>query len=148
MGIIDKRCAKNSLWTTLSFFSITIFRKCFSLFQLSLNPIIGISEIKERLIAFDNPKEILKVDDTIVGIAEGHYADCICVGVARWSVNMNIYSFEDKYKYDYEQFKGELEYDEYRIIVRDKLKECRKTLHLAEPCYVINTLKDLENCLF
>lgn len=99
-------------------------------------------------MGIDNPKEILKVDDTIVGIAEGHYADCICVGVARWSVNMNIYTLEDKYKYDYEKFKGELEYDEYRMIVRDKLKECRTILHLAEPCYLINTLYDLDNCLF
>ena len=53
-------------------------------------------QMNMRNMGIDNPKQILKVDDTHVGIEEGHYADCICVGVARWSINMNVFSKEEE----------------------------------------------------
>jgi len=100
-----------------------------------------------RRLGITNPKEVLKVDDTCVGIEEGLNADCITVGVAKWSINMGVYNPSDKDKLDYEKYKGELEYDEYKSLYKTRLKDCRTKLHSAEPCYLINTLDDLENCL-
>lgn len=42
-----------------------------------------------------NPKKIIKVDDTVVGIQEGLNAGCWTVGVARWSTNMHVQSLEE-----------------------------------------------------
>ena len=44
----------------------------------------------------NNPQQILKVDDTCVGIQEGKNAGCLTVGVARWSINMNVFSKEEE----------------------------------------------------
>lgn len=101
-----------------------------------------------RRMGIDNPKHVLKVDDTCVGIEEGHNAECITVGVARWSINMGIDSIEAKHRLDYEKYYGELEHDEFKSEFKRRLYECRQKLHKAEPCYLINTLNDLKNCLF
>ena len=94
-----------------------------------------------------DPKSILKVDDTCVGILEGVHAGCLTVGVARWSINMNVHSMDQKENLDYETKVGDLDYDESRQLVKDKLKKSRLQLHTAEPTYLINTLRDLPYCL-
>ena len=43
-----------------------------------------------------------------VGIEEGHNAECIAVGVARWSINMGVYSLQEKSVFDCEGIEGEL----------------------------------------
>ena len=48
----------------------------------------------------DDPKKIIKIDDTISGIKEGLNAGCITVAVARWSVNMGIDTYEDMTRLD------------------------------------------------
>ncbi len=101
-----------------------------------------------RRLGISNPKQIMKVDDTCVGIEEGINAGCITVGVARWSINMGITSEKQMLTMEYDKYYGELEHDEYAKDFKYRLSECRKKLHTAEPCYLINTLKDLENCLF
>ena len=40
--------------------------------------------------SIDNPHQIIKIDDTNVGIKEGKMAKCWTLGVARWSINMFI----------------------------------------------------------
>ena len=106
--------------------------------------------IQENMRRMDitNPKQILKVDDTCVGILEGHNADCITVGVARWSINMGIHSLKDKHRFDRQVSEGELDYEEHINTFKYQLYQSRQTLHTAKPCYVINTLSDLTNCLF
>ena len=100
-----------------------------------------------RRMGLTDPKQILKVDDTCVGIEEGHNAECIAVGVARWSINMGVYSLQEKSIFDCDGVEGELDYEEKRERLKQRLLQCRQTLHTAEPCYLINTLRDLEYCL-
>ena len=78
----------------------------------------------------NDPKEVIKVDDTVVGIHEGLRANCWTVGVARWSTNMNIYSIEDAYGFS-----------EWEI--QDRLENSRNILKEAGADYVIDTLDEL-----
>ena len=77
-----------------------------------------------------DPKEVIKIDDTVVGIQEGLNANCWTVGVARWSINMNLQSIDDAY---------ELSIND----VQDKLKYSRAVLENAGADFVIDTLDDL-----
>ena len=45
-------------------------------------------------------KQVIKIDDTSSGIIEGNNAGCWTVGVAKYSVNMNIYTEEMIKEYD------------------------------------------------
>ena len=71
-----------------------------------------------------------KIDDTVVGIHEGLRAKCWTVGVARWSINMNIHSIEDAYGFSIDD-------------VQDKLMNSRIILEEAGADYVIDTLDEL-----
>ena len=88
-----------------------------------------IQELMNRMNITD-PKSVIKVDDTVVGIHEGMRAKCWTVGVARWSTNMNISSIEDAY--------GLHIYE-----LQDKLKQSRETLYGGGADFVINTLDEL-----
>ena len=77
-----------------------------------------------------DPKSIIKVDDTSVGIPEGMRAGCWTVGVARWSINMNISTIEDAYGL-------------HLFEVKDKLQGSRETLYSAGADFVIDTLDEL-----
>jgi phosphonoacetaldehyde hydrolase len=72
----------------------------------------------------------MKIDDSILGIEEGKNAGCITVGVARWSIHMNIMSLKDSYEI------GESE-------IREKLKHSRNVLREGGADYVIDTLEEL-----
>lgn len=101
-------------------------------FMFRPNPDMIYENMKQ--MGIDNPKQILKVDDTNIGIQEGRNAGCLTVGVARWSVNMNIYSYESLLKLSDND-------------IKEKLKLSRLKLHLSEPTYLINTLEQLHHCL-
>ena len=47
-----------------------------------------------NLLNIHNPRSVIKIDDTAVGIQEGQNANCWTVGVSRWSINMDIDSLE------------------------------------------------------
>lgn len=77
-----------------------------------------------------DPNQVIKLDDTIIGIEEGLNAGCITVGVARWSINMGIYDISDSFKKkDYE--------------LKNNLKKSREVLESSGAHYVINTLDEL-----
>ena len=78
----------------------------------------------------NNPQQVIKVDDTVVGIEEGKNAGCVTVGVARWSINMNIMNINDAYDFDLKD-------------IQDQLKESRKVLNDSGADYVIDTLDEL-----
>tara|TARA_B100000519_G_scaffold202706_2_gene221930 strand:- start:2724 stop:3512 length:789 start_codon:yes stop_codon:yes gene_type:complete len=88
-----------------------------------------IQEIMNRLNITD-PKSVIKVDDTVVGIHEGMRAKCWTVGVARWSINMNISSIEDAY--------GLHIYE-----LQNQLKKSREILYNGGADFVIDTLDEL-----
>ena len=81
-----------------------------------------------------DPKQVLKVDDTCLGIQEGKQAGCCTAGVARWSTNMDISSYDEKNNLDED-------------IINDKLKKTRQVLNKQEPTYLINTLTELKHCI-
>ena len=78
----------------------------------------------------NNPKSIIKVDDTVIGIHEGLRAKCWTVGVARWSSNMNIATIEDAYSLHIFELQGQL-------------KKSREVLYNAGADFVIDTLDEL-----
>jgi len=77
--------------------------------------------------------EIIKFDDTKIGIMEGKNAGCITVGVAGWSTYMDI--IPDK--------KGNLNDIHYT----KRLIKSRKKLSEAEPDYIIDTLDQVPQLL-
>jgi phosphonoacetaldehyde hydrolase len=79
-------------------------------------------------LKLDNPEQIIKIDNTVMGIKEGKLAGCITVGVARWSSNMNIININDAYECNINELSDQLKYS------RDILKEAD---------YVIDTLDEL-----
>jgi phosphonoacetaldehyde hydrolase len=80
-----------------------------------------------------NPKHIIKIDDTDVGIQEGINSGCWTIGVAKWSINMNMFS-EDLYE-DTCDFNT----------IQERLITSRKDLSNAD--YVIDTLDELPNVI-
>ena len=94
-------------------------------------PTFMIQENMKRL-GISNPKEVMKIDDVAEGIEEGKNAGCITVGVARWSIHMNIMNISDAY-----------EFDERYPEIQDKLKHSRNVLREAGADYVIDTLDEL-----
>ena len=82
----------------------------------------------------NNPQQVIKVDDTVVGIEEGKNAGCVTVGVARWSINMNIMNINDAYDFDLKD-------------IQDQLKESRKVLNDSGADYVIDTLDELPSVI-
>jgi len=87
-----------------------------------------------NLLGITNPMEVIKVDDTNVGIQEGLNAGCISVGVARWSINMGVLTEEER---------QELEDDTNRDIIKDKLEISRDILQKSGASNVIDTLDEL-----
>ena len=88
-----------------------------------------IQKIMENLHITD-PKSVIKIDDTVVGIREGMRAKCWTVGVARWSINMNIATIEDAY--------GLHIYE-----MQDRLQHSRNVLYDSGADFVIDTLDEL-----
>jgi len=89
-----------------------------------------------RLLNIDNPNDIIKIDDTNVGIDEGINANCWTIGVSRWSINMNIDSLE---MIDTIENNPKL--------LHKKMKESRLKLEQSNPDYIINTLYELPNII-
>ena len=87
-----------------------------------------------NLLDIHNPRSVIKIDDTAVGIQEGQNANCWTVGVARWSTNMNIYTIDDAYSLELHE-------------LQDNLKRSRKRLVESGADYVIDTLDELPNVI-
>jgi|TARA_B100001094_G_scaffold71561_1_gene67860 phosphonoacetaldehyde hydrolase len=85
-------------------------------------------------LQLDNPRSILKIDDTVVGIQEGISAKCLTVGVARWSSNMGINTIEEAY-YLHDSI--------HQLEINERLKHTRKILKEAGANFVIDSLNEL-----
>ena len=81
-------------------------------------------------LSIADPKRVIKVDDTCVGIEEGKNAGTLTIGVAKWSTNMKMT--------DYSQEKN-MSKEEYV----ERLKNSREELWKANPDYVIDDLNQL-----
>ena len=91
-------------------------------------------------LRISHPKHVLKIDDTEVGIQEGINAGCYTVGVARWSINMEVFTYAEKYllSTSNKDAQGRLEY---------KLDQSRKKLKDAGADFVIDTLDELPSII-
>ena len=91
----------------------------------------------------DDPKRIIKIDDTVSGIKEGLNAGCITVAVARWSVNMGIDTYEDMTRLDNIIIYGSTNYSLNYHMQKENLKKCKEILKKSGAHYVIDTLEEL-----
>ena len=73
------------------------------------------------------PKQVIKIDDTNIGIQEGLNTGCYTIGVPRWSINMKMYN-EDGGEEDFNTIMG-------------KLKHSKKQLQNSH--YLIDDLKSI-----
>lgn len=101
---------------------------------------IHLNAIKMNMkqMGIDDPKHILKVDSTCLGIEEGLNTDCLTVAVPRWSASMGVHSYKCL---------EELEDPDNFNKLRGKLLMSRDILYNSNPYYMINDLKLLEHCL-
>lgn len=95
-------------------------------------------KINMKQMGIDDPKHIVKVDSTCLGIQEGLNAGCLTVAVPRWSVSMGVHSYKCL---------EELEDPDNFGKLRGKLIMSREILYNSNPHYMINDLKLLEQCL-
>ena len=82
----------------------------------------------------NDPKSVIKIDDTVVGIEEGINAKCWTIAVARWSINMKINTIRDAYGLPKDR-------------IDDKVKECRKILDETDADFVVDTLSEIHDII-
>ena len=90
----------------------------------------------------DDPRRIIKIDDTITGIEEGLNAGCWSIGVARWSVNMNIDSSEEMNEFELGLMKNNNYSDNYYQLFK-KINYSKRVLERSGAHYVIRNLGEL-----
>ena len=88
-------------------------------------------------------RQIIKIDDTVSGIKEGLNADCITVGVARWSTYMNINSRKEMLELDNTIINNYHVYVKNRELLEKKLRYSKEVLKESGAHYVIETLDEL-----
>ncbi len=77
----------------------------------------------------NNNSQVVKIDDTPVGIKEGIYAGCWTIGVCRWSVHMGVEEPSQMHAID--------EYHDFRL---QKLSRAYRILKDAGAHYVVSDL--------
>jgi phosphonoacetaldehyde hydrolase len=92
-------------------------------------------------LKIDDPRRLIKIDDTVSGIQEGLNADCWTVAVSRWSSNMNVNSKEE-----IDQLENLGNNNNYYQL-RDRINKSRKILESSGAHYVINTLAELPSII-
>ena len=91
----------------------------------------------------DDPKRIIKIDDTVAGIQEGLNAGCLTVAVARWSIHMGVDTYEDMMRLDNVIMDGSNNYSLNYHKKEEKLKKSKEILKSSGAHYVIDTLEEL-----
>lgn len=89
----------------------------------------------------DDPRRLIKIDDTVSGIQEGLNAGCWTVAVSRWSSNMNVDSTEEMDQLD------NLGTNNNYYQLKERINKCRQILAASGAHYVINTLAELHNVI-
>jgi len=98
-----------------------------------------------KRLNLDDPRRIIKIDDTVSGIQEGLNAGCWTVAVCRWSSNMNVDSVKDMDILD--NFNADNNYTENYYQLRERINKCRQIMASSGAHYVINTLYELQNVI-
>ena len=90
----------------------------------------------------DDPRRIIKIDDTATGIKEGLNAGCWSIGVARWSINMNIDTYEEMNEFEKGLMKNNNYSDNYYQMFK-KINYSKRILEKSGAHYVIRNLGEL-----
>ena len=93
-----------------------------------------------------DPSEVIKIDDTYSGIKEGLNANCMTVSVSRWSINMNIDSYEEMVQFEKGLMKNSNYSDNYYNLFK-KLNDSKKLLEKSGAHYNIRNLNELINII-
>ena len=80
-----------------------------------------------------DPRTIIKIDDTNIGIKEGKNAGLWTIGVARWSSYMNVLPENYNNMND--------------IVIRERLEKSKEKLKQSRPDFIIETLDELPNII-
>ena len=80
-----------------------------------------------------DPRTIIKIDDTNIGIKEGKNAGLWTVGVARWSTYMNVLPENYNNMND--------------IVIGERLEKSKEKLKQSRPDFIIETLYELPNII-
>jgi len=86
-------------------------------------------------LSISDPRRVIKIDDTVVGLQEGKNAGAITVGVAKWSTNMKMTDYEEDKRLSKEEYV-------------ELLKNSRGILWSAKPDYVIDSLNELPKIIY
>ena len=86
-----------------------------------------------RDLDVSNPKTMIKIDDTNIGIKEGKNAGLWTVGVARWSTYMNVLPENINNMND--------------VVIGERLEKSKEKLKQSEPDFIIETLDELPNII-
>jgi phosphonoacetaldehyde hydrolase len=81
-------------------------------------------------LSIADPRRVIKIDDTVVGIQEGKNAGTLTIGVAKWSTNMKMTDYKQELNMSKEEY-------------IERLKISREELWRANPDYVIDSLQEL-----
>lgn len=99
-----------------------------------------------KKMGIDNPKNILKIDDTSIGIQEGINAKCFTVGVTRWSSHMDIETIEESNMMNKLNKSSDInnfnDYFNYNML-KEKMETSAEILKYSNVDFVIQTLEDL-----
>lgn len=98
-----------------------------------------------KRLNLDDPRRIIKIDDTVSGIQEGLNAGCWTVAVCRWSSNMNVDSVKDMDILD--NSNADNNYTDNYYQLRERINKCRQIMASSGAHYVINTLYELQNVI-
>ena len=73
----------------------------------------------------EDPKSVLKIDDTEIGINEGKNAGCWTVGVYRWSSYMNVMSYDESIRIDNIVMDSNNDYNQNysKLMIKKKISE-------------------------
>ena len=77
-----------------------------------------------------DPQNVIKLDDTVIGIEEGLNAGCISIGVTRWSSVMKMTSYDEINSLTVEE-------------ISQRIFHAENILKSAGAHYVITSLDDL-----
>tara|TARA_B100000902_G_scaffold264250_1_gene250394 strand:+ start:334 stop:1131 length:798 start_codon:yes stop_codon:yes gene_type:complete len=80
-----------------------------------------------------DPRTMIKIDDTNIGIKEGKNAGLWTVGIARWSTYMNVLPENYNNMND--------------IVIRERLEKSKEKLKQSKPDFIIETLDELPNII-
>ena len=117
-----------------------------------MRPNVGMIASTMDKLDIEDPKSVLKVDDTEIGIKEGNEAGCWTVGVYRWSSYMNVLSYEASVRIDNIVMDSKNDYNKNyselmikKEISKNRMEQVGANFVLPTVGYIPGLIKDLND---